>query len=202
MIGMLVFAAIAYLSGSIPFSVIIGQMALRSDIRAVGDGNPGAANAWKAGGWRVGIAAMLADFFKGALPVGVFHFLIPHEAWQIIPVAIAPMLGHAYPIFLNFKGGKALAVTFGTWAGLTLGEAPIVLGLLFAVLVVSLRSNAWAVMIGMGGLLAHLVMRDAYWTLIAIWVLNMTILAWKHRRELALDVRMRSALYARVEQVE
>lgn len=78
----------------------------------------------------------------------------------------------------------------------------MVLGLLFAVLVLTLRSNAWAVMIGMGGLLAHLLMRDAYPPLIAIWALNIAILEWKHRRELAVDLSIRPAILRRLKRAQ
>ena len=75
---------LAYFAGSIPFSFILGKIFLASDIREVGDMNPGAANAWKAGGARVGVPALILDFSKGMLPVLLeFMAIMEHIANDI-----------------------------------------------------------------------------------------------------------------------
>lgn len=173
-----------YLLGSIHFSAWLVRVLGHSDIRTVGDGNPGATNAWKAGGWQAGVPAMLLDFSKGALPVGAAYFYAGITGMGLIPVALAPVLGHAFSIFEHGRGGKALAVTFGAWAGFTLGEVPIILGTFFVIFVLLLDSNAWAVMLGMLGILGHLLLRDAPTVWLAIWLGNMVILIVKHRHEL------------------
>jgi glycerol-3-phosphate acyltransferase PlsY len=97
---------IGFLAGSLPFSLWIGQWSLRADIREFGDGNPGAANAWRAGKWRVGLPALLLDFLKGAVPVGLARWQAGISGWALLPIALAPVLGHAVSQFLRFRGAR------------------------------------------------------------------------------------------------
>ena len=187
---------LGYLLGSIPFSVWLGRVFRAMDIRSVGDGNPGAMNAWKAGGWQIGCPTIILDYLKGLLPVGLAHFGAGVAGWELLPVALAPVLGHAFPLFLGFRGGKALAVTFGMWTGLTLGEAPIILGLFFLLFILLLSAEGWAVILGMSGLLVHLLLHQAQAGLLAIWSGNMLILVVKHRVDLRQPLRLRSWLLA------
>jgi glycerol-3-phosphate acyltransferase PlsY len=177
----LIWMAVGFVMGAMPFSLWLGQRLARADVRHFGDGNPGAANAWLAGGWRVGIIVLLLDYTKGAVPVGLAHFVFGISDWRLLPVALAPILGHAFSPFLGFCGGKAVTVTFGVWTGLMLGEAPILLGILLGFFFLIQAADAWAVLLSMGVFLAHLVLRQAAPVLIAIWVGNVLILLWKHR---------------------
>ena len=188
----LVWTGIGFLSGSIPFSLLLGRLFARADVRDFGDGNIGAANAWRAGGWHVGLTALLLDAFKGAVPVGLAHFVFGVSGWPLIPVALAPVLGHAFSPFLRLCGGKAVAVTFGIWTGLMLGEAPMLLGILLGFFVLIQTADAWAVILSMGVFLVHLVLRQAAPVLIAIWVGNALILLWKHRAGLRKPPRPRA----------
>lgn len=174
---------IAYLCGSLPFSIWIGRLVLGKDITQVGDGNPGAANVWRAGGTRWGVAAVLLDFFKGAVPVALANLVYDIEGPWLALIAIAPIAGHAFSPFLGFRGGKALAVTFGIWAGLTLWVVPGILGTFFAISLAVLRPEGWAVLTGIFGLLiALLFMGDPL--LIGVWIGMALILGWKHRHDL------------------
>jgi glycerol-3-phosphate acyltransferase PlsY len=177
----LLWTTIGLLSGSMPFSLLLGRLFARADVRDYGDGNPGATNAWRAGGWPAGVAALLLDYVKGAAPVGLAHLVFGVSEWALLPVALAPVLGHAFSPFLRFHGGKAVTVTFGIWTGLTLGEAPVLLGILLGVFFLIQTADAWAVIMSMGVFLAHLALRQASPVLIAIWVGNVLILLWKHR---------------------
>jgi glycerol-3-phosphate acyltransferase PlsY len=177
----LLWTTIGFLSGSVPFSLLLGRLFARADVRDYGDGNPGATNAWRAGGWPVGVAALLLDYVKGAVPVGLAHFVFSVSGWPLIPVALAPVLGHTFSPFLRLRGGKGVAVTFGIWTGLTLGEAPVLLGILLGIFFLIQTADAWAVILSMGVFLAHLVLRRADPILIAIWIGNVLILLWKHR---------------------
>jgi glycerol-3-phosphate acyltransferase PlsY len=176
--------AIGYISGGLPFSVWLGTLFARADVRQVGDGNPGAANAWRSGGWRVGVAALLLDYLKGALPVAAAHFTFNLSGWPLALAAIAPVIGHAFSPFLNFRGGTGIAVTFGVWSGLTLAQAPLVLGLFMALFYFSISVDAWAVVLSMVGLFAHLLVQQADGALLLAWFGNLAIIVWKHRREL------------------
>lgn len=165
-------------------SVWVGKLALGVDICTFGDGNPGATNVFRAGGKRWGIVALLLDFLKGAIPVTIANFGLGIEGWVLAAIALAPIAGHAHSPFLGGRGGKALAVTFGIWTGLSLFVVPILLGALLAVWVYFLKPEGWAVLAGGISLLAILLGMGAPPVWAAACVGMITILAWTHRRDL------------------
>ncbi len=181
----LIWFLIAFMCGALPFSVWVGRLALCTEIRNYGDHNPGATNVIRAGGWKWGAPALLLDYFKGAIPVGVAHFLVGLSGWALVLVALAPVLGHAYSPFLGFRGGKAVAATFGIWTGLTLGEVPLVLGLLLGLFFGLVAVSGWAVMLALLGLLIYLLLFHPDPVLLMAWLGNALLLGWKHRQDLA-----------------
>lgn len=188
----LLWTAIAFLAGSLPFSVWLPRLVLRADVRGFGDGNPGSANAWKAGGWHVGLPALLLDYLKGAVPVGLAHYVVGLTGWMLVPVALAPVVGHAFSPFLRFRGGKALAVTFGVWTGLILGAGPLILGLFFALFYLVQSNDGWAALLGMVAFAGFLLVQGAGLPPLVAWGGNTLVLVWKHRRELRQPMRPRS----------
>ena len=172
----------AFFCGALPLSDWLGRIALHTDIRTYGDGNPGATNVWRAGGLGWGILAVLLDFGKGLAPV-VAARLSGLAGWSLAPVALAPVLGHAYTPFLRFSGGKALAVTFGIWTALAAWEAPTVLGVAFAFWLALLAVEGWAVLCGMLTLLGFLLFTGAEGYLLAVWVGTFLLFVWKHRSD-------------------
>ncbi len=185
-LNVLAWTVIAFLSGSIPFSVFVGRLAANVDIRYYGDHNPGATNVLRATNRRWFTLAGLLDYLKGAVPVGIAWFFLGIDGWAIIPVALAPILGHAYSPWLRFQGGKAVAVTFGVWTGLTLGTGPIIFGMLLTLMFVVFESSAWAVMLAMlsfGGFV-WLQYGNYQPELMGVWVGNLAILTSKHWAEL------------------
>lgn len=194
--------AAAFVAGSLPFSVWVGRIALRTDIRAVGDHNPGATNVLRAGGKGAAALALLLDFVKGAIPVGLALHWAGWSGWHLALIALMPVLGHAFSPFLGFRGGKAVAVTGGIWCGLTAWEGPTVGGLLLGLAVYLVGANGWAVVAAMTGMLLYLLAAPASWnllgrpdaaTLLLVWVGNMAILVWKHRADLSQPPRLRRA---------
>lgn len=119
---------LAYLSGAFPWSVWLGLFFFQTDVRTVADGNPGAANAFRVGGWKLGLSVLLLDFFKAFIPVSVARWVFDFPGEQLFWIALMPSLGHAFSIFLGFRGGRALTSFFGVWSGLTLYEIPLVMG--------------------------------------------------------------------------
>lgn len=174
----------AFLSGSLPFSVWVGRLALHTDIRRYGDGNPGASNVLRSGGKGWGALALLLDVLKGTIPVGLAYFWAGLTGWPLVAVALAPVLGHAFSPLLRFRGGKAVAVTFGIWAGLTIGAVPILLGLALGLWFAAVAVAGWAVILAMFSLLIYLLFVQPEPVLLAIWAGNTLILAWKHRADL------------------
>jgi glycerol-3-phosphate acyltransferase PlsY len=175
---------LAFFSGALPLSLWLARLAIAVDLRQVGDGNPGAANVWRAGGAVWGLTAVLLDFFKGAVPVGLAHFRFGASGLTLAAIALAPIIGHAYSPLLKGRGGKALAVTFGIWAGLTLWVVPLALGLLFSLWLALLTVEGWAVVAGMLSLVPLLLGLDADPTWWLVWAGNLVLLIWKHRADL------------------
>lgn len=132
---------IFFLYGSILFGYILSKVFFKIDIREVGDGNPGTWNAFKVGGVKIGIPTLIWDFAKGMIPVIVAKNLYETNSLSFIIVSISPILGHAFSPFLKFKGGKALASTFGLWTGITLWEGPTFMGLT-TLLICSIQNNS------------------------------------------------------------
>jgi glycerol-3-phosphate acyltransferase PlsY len=177
--------------GAIPFSVWLGRLVLRADIRNYGDGNPGATNAWRAGGWRVGLPALLLDYLKGAIPVGLAHFKGGISDWPLVAVALAPVIGHAFSPFLRFRGGKALAVTFGIWTGLTLGRYPMIFGLFLSLFLLVQTGHGWAVVFGVVAVLAYQLLFAENVYRLVMWGINGGLLIWKYRATLSTPPQLR-----------
>jgi acyl phosphate:glycerol-3-phosphate acyltransferase len=175
---------LGFMSGALPFSVWLGRLALDVDVRRYGDGNPGAANAWKAGGWRLGLAVLALDYFKGAIPVALALFAGGISGMGLVAVALAPIVGHAFSPFLNFRGGKAITVSFGVWTALLPPAGPLVLGAMLTLLHYARANRAWAPLLAMVGLLAYLLIFARQPVLLLIWLGNSCVLVWRFRHEL------------------
>lgn len=136
----IVLLLIAYLTGALPWSVWLGTLFYRTDPRSIADGNPGAANAYRLGGWRLGVGVALLDFFKAFVPVLIARWGLQLPDEQLFWFALMPTLGHMFSVFLGFRGGRALVTLFGVWSGLTLYEVPLVMGAA-AILMIGLFRN-------------------------------------------------------------
>jgi acyl phosphate:glycerol-3-phosphate acyltransferase len=109
---------IAYLIGSIPFGLIISKVFYKTDIRQLGSGNPGATNVWRVLGRKPGIATLLLDIVKGAVPVMLSKKFFPWDPPLAIFVGLAAIVGHNWSVFLKFKGGKGVATSAGVFLSL------------------------------------------------------------------------------------
>lgn len=110
---------IAYLIGSVPTALIVSRKYFGIDIRDYGSGNMGATNAFRILGPKFGIIIMLLDIIKGMLAVGLFYFLPEYLSNELlrtnfmIGLGLSAVLGHIFPVFANFKGGKGVATILG-----------------------------------------------------------------------------------------
>jgi len=175
---------LAFLCGSLPFSVWLGKIFLKRDVRQYGDGNPGAANVFRAGNHWVGLLVLILDITKAAVPVGLAYVNFGIRGMEMALIAIAPILGHAFSPFLKFKGGKAIATVLGVWIGLTIWKAslPGVLGVIIGIGIFS--SPGWAVMLGLASILAVLLLWLPDPIFLAVLAGQILILGWTHRKEL------------------
>jgi len=124
----LVLLAAGYLLGSIPFGVVIARVASDVDLRRVGSGNIGATNVLRAVGKGAAALTLLGDIGKGALAVGLARWT-GASAPLVAAVGLAAVLGHLFPVWAGFRGGKGVATTLGV----VLGAMPIVGGLLLVI---------------------------------------------------------------------
>jgi glycerol-3-phosphate acyltransferase PlsY len=136
MIAIVLLIVFAYVIGSVPSGYIIGRIS-GIDVRSVGSGNIGATNVVRALGKGRGGLTLLADAAKGYLPVFV-GLRLEFDAAVIALVAIAAFLGHLYPLFLNFHGGKGVATALGALLALA-PAATLILIVVFAVAVLASR---------------------------------------------------------------
>lgn len=179
------FLLISFVLGAIPFSFLIGKCFLKTDIRLIGDHNPGATNVFRAGNQWLGITALALDYFKGFVPVILFLYLPFFSPIWLVFVSLAPIFGHAFSPFLKGKGGKAIATTFGVWSGLTLWQAPVLMGaILVATVFFKGIGNFWRLCLCF---LAVLVLCIAFysWNYIIICVINAALVLFKHKNERA-----------------
>ncbi|GGI43992.1 membrane protein [Paenibacillus marchantiophytorum] len=190
----LVWTVLAFVCGSLMFSYWLGRWA-RHNLKAVGDGNPGALNLWKAAGYRWGMAGIILDFLKGYV---LLFFLVKSENMQgysMIPIALAPIVGHAFSPFLKGRGGKAIAVTFGVWSALSGFEISIALAVILAILLggfmlinkgkpASSAADGLQVVLGLLLVGCYLFIRGFGHAIIWIWLGNVLLMMYTHRKEL------------------
>ncbi|MCH6265446.1 MULTISPECIES: glycerol-3-phosphate 1-O-acyltransferase PlsY [Neobacillus] len=132
MIQIIVVLILAYLLGSIPSGLIVGKVFYKTDIRQHGSGNLGGTNTFRTLGVKAGLAVTIADILKGTLAAAL-PYLIHVDMNPLIPGVLA-VIGHTYPIFAGFRGGKAVA----TSGGVILFSAPILFVTLVAAFFISL----------------------------------------------------------------
>ncbi|OGO00707.1 MAG: hypothetical protein A2Y90_03090 [Chloroflexi bacterium RBG_13_52_12] len=173
-------AIAAFILGAIPFSVIIGHWLLHKDITSYGDGNPGAANVFRAGGHKLGYVAILLDVAKGVPFVFLSHAVFGLSGLSVVTVAICAVLGHAFSPFLHWHGGKAIAVTFGVMLGLP--EYGILLAFMACMFLgfLLIEIDAWTVIFGATGTLAYLaISKGSSWEPL-LMLLILAVLVIKH----------------------
>ena len=174
-------AIICYLLGSIPFGLVLTRLTGSGDLRAIGSGNIGATNVLRTGRKGLAAATLLLDGLKGAVAVWIGACLLPNEGALI--GGVAAFIGHCYPIWLRFKGGKGVA----TMLGIALALSWIV-GLIFA--------GVWLTMLALvrissvSGMAAALSAPIAAYLLgaedasIALAIMALIVL-WRHRSNIA-----------------
>ena len=120
----LLFILLAYLTGAFPSAVWVGKTFYKIDVREFGSGNAGATNTFRVLGKKAGIPVLIMDIFKGWLSVNYISFLtnIPESAEAVFEIklafGIAAVIGHLFPVYTGFRGGKGIATLLGLLIGL------------------------------------------------------------------------------------
>ena|SRR5689334_18098125 len=147
---------LAYFLGGIPFGYLFVRFALGKDIRTMGSGNIGATNVHRSAGQKAGVVVLLLDIAKGFIAVCLAALMTHNSPDALALAAVAVMVGHAFPILLRFRGGKAVACFIGAF----LYIAPLAL---LAVLVVFVVVVAFSKFISLGSISAAMLFPVAVW---------------------------------------
>ena len=172
-----------YLFGSISTAIIVCRMMGLPDPRTVGSRNPGATNVARHGGKQAAALTLFGDMLKGLLPVVIAH-LLGADASVLAGTALAAFLGHLYPVFFGFRGGKgvatALGVTFGLYwpVGLLTAGTWLVVALLFRYSSLAALTSALAIPAGFAWLWPEPALVGAMLVMVAL-------LYWRHRSNIA-----------------
>jgi len=174
-----IFVIGAYLLGSISFGIIMSQLFGLPDPRTVGSGNPGATNVLRSGKKVAAALTLLGDTIKGWLAVWLaFHYNV--ELWLVCLIALAVFLGHLYPIYYGFKGGKGVATALGVllalspWVGLC---ALVTWVITFAIW----RYSSLAALVAAGLAPIYVIIFLDYKGFMVMSVLLSLLLFWRHR---------------------
>ncbi len=149
-------AVVAYLIGAVPFALILGKAVCKTDVRKVGSGNVGATNLARVAGWRWGGLCLGLDFLKGFIPAMAGRWLgAGASILALFPIVwgLAAIVGHVFPIYLRFKGGKGVATSFGVVTAVS----PIAAGAAVAVWVLAVAATRYISFGSMLGSVAYAV---------------------------------------------
>ncbi len=171
-----------YMLGSIPFGLVITRLAGLGDIRKVGSGNIGATNVLRTGRKDLALATLLGDSLKAGLAVLVFAAFFNRNIGLI--AGAAAFLGHCYPIWLGFKGGKGIAtyaglLGFASWPGFVIG-APVWIGLFALTRISSLSALIAAICVPIGAYF----MGETHFVISVLAGLSVLVF-WTHRANIA-----------------
>jgi glycerol-3-phosphate acyltransferase PlsY len=147
---------LAYLIGGLPFGYWFVRLISGKDIRTMGSGNIGATNVHRTAGGKAGVIVLLLDILKGFVAIFLAAYLTHNDSVGVALTAVAVMLGHCYPVFLRFKGGKAVACFIGVFLYL----APLAL---LATTVVFLATVALSKHISLGSIIGAALFPFALW---------------------------------------
>jgi len=178
MLSIFLGATMAYLLGSIPSGLWIGRKFFQIDIRQHGSGNLGATNSFRILGKKAGTIVLLMDLLKGSISVLLLKQMDLHGVSPLI-IALFAVIGHTYPLFANFKGGKAVA----TFAGVILAYQPVLfligLGIFILTLAISKMVSFTSMLTISIGVLLSLYFQDMVLTTIAL--LADIFIIYRHR---------------------
>ncbi len=177
---------LGYLIGSFPSGYLAGRIAKGVDIRSLGSGSTGATNVLRQIGKRAAITVFLIDVFKGILSILLAKFFLLNHSWQVA-VGLSTLIGHIWPVWLNWKGGKAVATGLGIFLGLSwqvgLGTLGIFLLMITIFRIVSLASVSAALALPFIMLISFSNSSISL-PFLTISLLAMVLVIWRHRENI------------------
>lgn len=169
----------AYLLGSISSAVVVARMMHLEDPRNVGSKNPGATNILRYGGKAAAALTLLGDLLKGVVAVVVAR-LVTDEPLLLASVGLLALVGHVYPIFFGFRGGKGVATGFGVWLALSPWVA-LALVLTWLVVAALFRYSSLSALIATALCPIYVWLLLNQWPYVVLSVAMGALLTWRHR---------------------
>jgi len=177
---------LGYLFGSFPSGYLAGRIVKGIDIRSLGSGSTGATNVLRHIGKRAAITVFLIDVFKGVISILVAKYFLLNDSWQVA-IGLSTLIGHIWPVWLNWRGGKAVATGLGIFLGLSWQVGVSTLGVFIIMIalfrIVSLASVSAALSLP---LIMFLSFKTSSISLpfLLISLLAMTLVIWRHRENI------------------
>ena len=177
---------LGYLLGSFPSGYLAGVITKGIDIRSLGSGSTGATNVLRHIGKRAAITVFLLDVFKGVLAILLAKYFLLNDSWQVA-IGLSTLIGHIWPVWLNWKGGKAVATGLGVFLGLSwqvgLSTLAIFIVMISLFRIVSLASVSAALALP---LIMFLSFKTSNFSLpfLVVSILAMTLVIWRHRENI------------------
>ena len=177
---------LGYLFGSFPSGYLAARISKGVDIRSIGSGSTGATNVLRHIGKGAAITVFLLDVFKGILSILLAKYFLLNDSWQVA-VGLSTLIGHIWPVWLNFKGGKAVATGLGVFLGISWQVGLATLGIFMIIImlfrIVSLASISAALALP---LLMYLSFQSTNISLpfLIISFLAMSLVIWRHRENI------------------
>ena len=173
---------IGYLLGAVPFGLILGQVTGGTDVRRVGSGNIGATNVARALGAGAGVAVLLLDAGKGAAAAALGRTLGKGESFALL-AGLAAVIGHVFPIYLRFRGGKGVATGVGAFLVLQ-PVATLMAVAIFGGVVLAGRRVSLGSVVAAAALPAILLLRQAPAGAVAAGLVAASLIIYRHRENL------------------
>ena len=182
---------LGYLLGSFPSGYLAGRIAKGIDIRSLGSGSTGATNVLRHIGKRAAIIVFLLDVFKGVLSILLAKYLLLNDSWQVA-IGLSTLIGHIWPVWLNWKGGKAVATGLGIFLGLSWQVGLATLGVFIIMItlfrIVSLASVSASLALPLIMFLSCSGSNISLQFLI-VSLLAMILVIWRHRENIVRLIR-------------
>ena len=178
-LGMILALALGYLLGSIPFGLVLTRLAGKGDIRQIGSGNIGATNVLRTGSKLLAVMTMVLDCLKATVAIILTQLVLGRETAAF--AAAGALIGHLYPVWLRFRGGKGAATLFGILIAL-LWPAAIVYAAVWILLLLTIRISSVAGMsAAVSAPICALVLHSIYFPMLLGFAV---LVLWKHRENI------------------
>ena len=173
---------VSFFSAAIPWSLIIGFIFSKQDIRTIGDKNPGGTNTLKLSGIKVGLLAISFDILKSFFPI-YFALIFGFDSFQIAILCFAAISGSIFSPFLKFNGGKSLAVSCGIWMAISSGVIGPLICLIMAFSHLIQKTHLWTILSGWIGILIWVLIFSLSIEYIVLFIINFILVMYKHKNE-------------------